>query len=152
MFVGAERFSANVCSGIFTHYKREEDASMTAGKFVEELSRMRAIIDAIRSNGILLCNESFASTYEREGAEIARQLIRALLERGIRVLYVTHLFDLAQGFYTQHTPNALFLCSDRQDDGRRTFKLLEGAPTSISYGQDLYQQIFGVNAAGNGEA
>lgn len=28
MFVGAESFRANVCSGIFTHYKREEDPTL----------------------------------------------------------------------------------------------------------------------------
>jgi DNA mismatch repair ATPase MutS len=54
----------------FTHYKREEDATMTSGKFDEELSRMSEIADEIRPRSLLLCNESFASTNEREGAEI----------------------------------------------------------------------------------
>ena len=48
MFVPAESFSANLCRGLFTHYKREEDASMTSGKFDEELSRMSAIADQFR--------------------------------------------------------------------------------------------------------
>ena len=32
MFVTAESFRANVTRGIFTHFKREEDATMTRGK------------------------------------------------------------------------------------------------------------------------
>ncbi len=39
MFVPAQSFQADVCNGIFTHYKREEDASMESGKLDEELSR-----------------------------------------------------------------------------------------------------------------
>jgi hypothetical protein len=39
MFVPAESFRANVCDGIFTHYKREEDSSMKSGKLDEKLRR-----------------------------------------------------------------------------------------------------------------
>ena len=81
MFVPAEAFRANVCSGIFTHFKREEDATMQSGKLDEELSRMSTIVDAIVPGSIVLLNESFASTNEREGSEIATQIVRALLKR-----------------------------------------------------------------------
>jgi hypothetical protein len=57
----------------FTHYKREEDATMQRGKLDEELGRMSEIADQITPHSILLCNESFASTNEREGSEIAGQ-------------------------------------------------------------------------------
>jgi len=143
MFVPAESFRANVCDGIFTHYKREEDSSMKSGKLDEELSRMSAIVDNMTPNSILLLNESFASTNEREGSEIARQIVRALLETGIKVIYVTHLFDLAQGFYLAKIDAALFLRAERLADGRRTFRLVEGEPLPTSYGEDLYRRIFG---------
>jgi len=38
MFVGAEAFRANVGKGLFTHFIREEDDSMTSGKLDEELA------------------------------------------------------------------------------------------------------------------
>ena len=47
---------------------------------------------------MLLCNESFAATNEREGSQIARQVVDALIEAGVKVVFVTHLFDLADGF------------------------------------------------------
>jgi len=143
MFVPAESFRANVCDGIFTHYKREEDSSMKSGKLDEELSRMSSIVDNMTPNSIVLLNESFASTNEREGSEIARQIVRALLETGIKVIYVTHLFDLAQGFYLAKMDAALFLRAERLADGRRTFRLVEGEPLPTSYGEDLYRRIFG---------
>jgi DNA mismatch repair ATPase MutS len=147
MFVPAESFRANIVVGIFTHYKREEDATMRSGKLDEELSRMSEIADQITPNCILLCNESFASTNEREGSEIARQVVRALIETGIKVFFVTHLFDLAHGFYREQMDSALFLRAERGADGRRTFKLVEGEPLPTSYGEDLYKRIFGSDPA-----
>ena len=142
MFVPAESFCANVCENLFTHYKRKEDASMKSGKLDEELSRMSDIVDNITSNSMLLLNESFAATNEREGSEIAQQIICALLEKRIEVFFVTHLYEFAHGFYSKKMDNALFLRADRQTDGKRTFKLLEGEPLETSYGEDLYHRIF----------
>ena len=143
MFAAAESFAASVSDRIFTHFKREEDATMDKGKLEEELSRMSGIAGDIACGCLLLCNESFASTNEREGSEIARQIVRALLESGVRVFFVTHLFDLAHGFHAEKADSALFLRPERRDDGKRTFRLLAGEPLPTSYGPDLYRQIFG---------
>jgi DNA mismatch repair ATPase MutS len=143
MFVGADAFSANTCAGVFTHFKREEDATMTRGKLEEELHRMSEIADTIRSTSLLLCNESFASTNEREGSEIGRQVVGAMTDAGVKVFYVTHLFDLAHGFYREQLGTALFLRAERRPDGRRTFRLLEGEPLPTSYGPESYRRIFG---------
>lgn len=143
MFVAAESFSANVSDGVFTHYAREEDSTMESGKLDEELSRMSDIADRITANCVLLCNESFAATNEREGSEIARQVVCALIEAGIRVFFVTHLFDLAQGLYLQELETAHFLRAERQRNGHRTFRLVEGEPLPTSYGEDSYRRIFG---------
>ena len=147
MIVGAEAFRAGVCAGVFTHYKREEDDTMESGKLDEELARMSAIADAIRPGCVLLCNESFASTNEREGSEIARQVVRALLEKGIRVVFVTHLYDLAHGFESEGD-RVCFLRAERGDDGTRTFKVRPGPPLSTSFGEDTYRHVFGEAAAG----
>lgn len=142
MFVPAASFCANVCEGLFTHYKRKEDASMKSGKLDEELSRMSEIVEQVRPDALLLFNESFAATNEREGSEIARQIVCALLEKRIQAFFVTHLYEFAHRFYDNHLENALFLRAERQADGRRTFKLLEGEPLQTSFGPDLYRKLF----------
>jgi DNA mismatch repair ATPase MutS len=142
MFVPAEAMHIKICDGVFTHFKREEDAAMQSGKLDEELARMDEIIGHLNPNSVLLCNESFASTNEREGSEIAGHIVRALLDTGIRVYYVTHLFSLAQGLFQEQRDHALFLRADRLGDGRRTFRIVEGAPLPTSYGEDLYRRIF----------
>ena len=141
-FVPAERYRAGVCSTLFTHFRREEGAAMRSGKLDEELSRMSMIVDRLQDGAIVLLNESFAATNEREGSEIARQIVSALLERGVKVLYVTHLYDLAEGFYRAPPGPAVFLRAERLAGGRRTFKLLEGEPLTTSFGADVYRRIF----------
>ncbi len=142
LFVAAESFAAELVTGLFTHYKREEDAAMEHGKFDEELARLSGIVDRLSPHALLLFNESFASTNEREGSEIARQVVDALLEKRIKVFFVTHLYDFARGCYETERDAALFLRAERLPDGARTFRLVEGEPRETSYGEDLYRSVF----------
>ena len=147
MFVPAEAFCADVVDGVLTHFKRQEDAALKSGKFDEELNRMSAIVDHLTPHALVLCNESFAATNEREGSEVARQVVRALIDPHKKVFFVTHLYDFAHSFHERARPDTLFLRADRQPDGRRTFKLIEGGPLRTSFGQDLYDRIFGAPGA-----
>jgi DNA mismatch repair ATPase MutS len=142
MFAPAQAFQANLIDGLFTHFKREEDTTMSSGKLDEELSRMSDIADHITANPMLLFNESFAATNEREGSEIARQIVTALMEKNYKVFFVTHLYEFARRLYESHFERAMFLRAERQPDGTRTFKILEGKPLETSYGEDLYEKIF----------
>lgn len=151
MFVTAESLRANVRDGVFTHFKREEDATLTHGKLGEELARMSAIADHIGPTSLLLCNESFASTNELEGSEIARGVVRAMVESGVKVVFVTHLYDLAHSLHVRHNPADLFLRAERRPDGVRTFRLIPGAPEPTSYGEDSFRRVFGIAPTGGGE-
>jgi hypothetical protein len=142
VFVPAEALTTSVCNGLFTHYKREEDTTMNSGKLDEELARMSSIVDHVNSNAMLLFNESFAATNEREGSEIARQIVSALIEKGIKVFFVTHQYEFARGFATKGMANAIFLRAERDASGQRTFKVKEGEPLPTSFGGDLYKKIF----------
>jgi DNA mismatch repair ATPase MutS len=138
-----ESFQVNACDGVFTHYKREEDETMESGKLDEELSRMSDIADHIGPRCLLLCNESFAATNEREGSQIARQVVDAMLAEHIKVVFVTHMFDLSTSYYEQHLPAALFLRAERGREDARPFRLTEGEPLPTSYGSDSYRKVFG---------
>ena len=122
MFVSAESFSSELCDGVVTHYKREEDAMMESGKWDEELRRMSDIVDKIRPNSLMLLNESFASTNEREGAEIARQIVNALLDKQVKVFFVTHLYHFAHGVLAQKLDRAAL----QVDRGRAIANELRG--------------------------
>jgi DNA mismatch repair ATPase MutS len=142
MFVAAKSLRADICRGLFTHYKREEDVNLKRGKFEEELHRMSEIVNALTPDAMLLFNESFAATNEREGSEVARQIVHALHERRTKIFYVTHLYDFARGVWGEKLDDALFLRAERKADGRRTFRILPGEPLHTSFGTDLYKEIF----------
>jgi MutS domain V len=143
MFVAADTFAAGVGAGVLTHFRREEDAGLERGRLDDELRRMSAIVDDVRPGGLVLLNESFATTNEREGSEIARQVVRALVEGGVRVALVTHLHELAHGLWRDPPAPARFLRAAPERDGVRTYRLDEAEPQPTSHGEDAYRRVFG---------
>ena len=152
MFVCAANYSSAVCPNLQTHFKREEDASLSRGKLEEELERMRSIAGRISAGSVVLFNESFSSTNEREGAMIALDIARAFSEAGIRMVFVTHSNEFASALQQWQTPRGLFLRAERTQDGRRTFKLEKAAPLATSFSADLYNEVFGADGASSGSA
>ena len=143
LFVTAKSYRADVARGIFTHFIREEDSGMTSGRLDDELRRMSAIAGQAGPHALILFNESFAGTNEREGAEIGYQIVRALLEAQIRVFFVTHRYAFADRFHSEHAPATLFLRAGRQPDGRRSYRLTVKDPLPTSFGEDLYCRLGG---------
>ena len=123
---------------------------MRSGKFDEELQRMSEVVDHLSPNSLLLFNESFAATNEREGSEIARQIVCALLERKIKLFFVSHQYTFTSGFHGKEWDNVTFLRAERKEDGTRTFKLVQAEPLRTSYGEDLYNRIFEIKSAPEG--
>jgi hypothetical protein len=72
-------------------------------------------------------------------------VVSALLTQGVKVAYVTHLHSFARGLFDQRRADTLFLRAERLPDGSRTFRVIPGDPEETSYGEDLYEQIFGGN-------
>ena len=143
LFVTAQSYRASVDAGIFTHFTREEDPGMTSGRLDDELRRMSVIAGQLTPHCLVLFNESFAGTNEHEGSEIGYQIIRALLDADVRVLFVTHRFSFADRIRRQRAISSLFLRAERAPDGRRTYKLTVRDPLPTSYGEDLYYQLGG---------
>jgi len=144
--VAASRFSCPTVGQVLTHWTREEDAELRHGKLDEELDRMSGLIDRIRPGDLLLCNESFASTNEAEGSQIALDVTTALVRCGVRVRYVTHMYDFAHAVQDAGL-GAAFLRAPRDAAGGRGYRLEVGAPLPTSYGVDLYDRVFGTSLA-----
>jgi hypothetical protein len=144
LFVTARSYRASLAPGIFTHFTREEDSGMTSGRLDDELRRMSVIAGQLTPHCLVLFNESFAGTNEREGSEIGYQIVRAILDEEIKVFFVTHRFSFADRFRREHAVATLFLRAERcEPDGRRTYKLAVRDPLPTSYGEDVYYQLGG---------
>ncbi len=140
MPVAAAEFTAPIRRVTFTHFKKEEDKYMKSGKLDEELERMSRIADHIRPGDMIIFNEAFAATNEREGSEIMRQVTEALVGHGVEVFSVSHLHAYATAFLGRE--EVQYLRAQRLEDGRRTFSILPGEPLETAFGEDLYKKIF----------
>ncbi|GAB2579233.1 DNA mismatch repair protein MutS [Microlunatus antarcticus] len=139
MFVCGSDWTSSVRSGIFTHFVREEDATMASGRLDDELVRLRRIVVALRPDGLVLLNETLASTNESEAADLGVEAVDGLVAAGVQVVLVTHQYALAAKL--GGGPDRLFLRAGRADDGRRTFQLLPGPPLRTSFADDLYARM-----------
>lgn len=136
MFVCASDWEATARTGVFTHFVREEDDSMASGRLDDELTRLRVVVDALQPGGLVLLNETFASTDEAEAAQLGVEAVDGLAAAGVEVALVTHQYALAAGLAAD--PGRLFLRAGRSEDGTRTFRLLPGAALRTSFAEDLY--------------
>jgi hypothetical protein len=93
-----------------------------------------------QANPLVLFNESFAATNVREGSEIAQQIVSALLEREVMVLFVSHMCEFARSLLDRK--DVLFLRADRDDERARRFRLRAAKPLPTSFGPDLCEAIF----------
>ena len=143
--VTARAFRSGIFPRIFVHFTRREDSAMNSGRLDEELSRMNRIVEQIGDGSLLLLNESFATTTEKEGSVIAYDIVKALTEAGVKILMVTHLLSFARRVYEQEKDDpesgAAFLSAERRPDGTRTFRMIPHAPEMTSFGLDLYEEI-----------
>lgn len=145
LMVAAEQYESGIFPDFFTHFTRREDSEMNSGRLDEELRRMNQIIENIGESSLILLNESFATTTEKEGSVIAYDIIKALNEKGVKILTVTHLLTFAQKVYAESQENpespVEFFSAERKDNGQRTFKMIQLAPQMTSFGLDLYEEI-----------
>lgn len=143
MFVPASFYEGRLYDNILTHFSRREDSSMNSGRLVEEMKRMDRIVDLITPQSLVLLNESFASTTEKEGSQIAENIIQAFYDSGVHVFSVTHLFAFASKMYDKKLSAARFFSAERKEDGTRTFKMIDHEPMETSFGLDLFHEIMG---------
>lgn len=140
-YVPASAYQAPLFPSIHSHFRREEDETLASGKLDEELTRMRALTNEVSPGSLVLSNESFSSTNEREGSQIAEDVLHALAESGVHVVMVTHLYELAESLRTAPV-EVTFLRAQRGDRGERPFRILPGQPKPTSHAMDLYERIF----------
>lgn len=138
LFVPAKAFTSVPFAKIFTHFSREEDSKMESGRLDEELSRMSNIIKEIKPKSLILFNESFVSTNEREGSSIAKEIIDALYDENCYVFFVTHMFELSTILEAKYNDNICFLRASRTRD----FHLNLEKALETSFAMDIYKEIF----------
>jgi hypothetical protein len=90
----AERARISPVDAILTHFPVVE--SRQTGRLEEEAARLRTLFQTVTRYSLVLLNETFSSTTSGEAAYLAQDMLAALRAIGARVVYATHLTELAE--------------------------------------------------------
>ena len=140
IYVPADSFAFWPVDCIYTHFPADEDKTMDLGRLGEECRRFRQIYSDSTKNSLLLLNETFSTTSFEEGYFIAKDAVRAILEKGIRTIYNTHMhklaFELEELNRSYDAVKAVSLIV-KADGGNRSFKIEAAPPEGMSYAGDI---------------
>jgi DNA mismatch repair ATPase MutS len=87
-------------------------------------------------------NETFSTTSFEEGYYIAADAVRAILRRGIRTIYNTHMHKLAyelDGINREGRAKAWSLVSETRD-GKHSFRIRIAPPEGKSFARDIAEK------------
>ena len=139
VYVPADSFEFAPADCIYTHFPADEDQTMDLGRLGEECIRFKEIFTEATDKSLILMNETFSTTSFEEGYYIACDSIKALLTKGARTIYNTHMHKLgldAEEFSKDIKQKASSLVV-KSDGGKRSFKLAIAPPEGSSYAADI---------------
>jgi DNA mismatch repair protein MutS len=132
---------------IYTHYPLEERLDLGTGRFGDEAQRIRAIFERVTGDSLVLFNESLATTNMGESVFLAQNIVRSLREIGARVIFTTHLHDLAAAVERINTDTAgdsivISLVAspqvgDLEDESGYSYRIQARPPLGRSYAENI---------------
>jgi DNA mismatch repair ATPase MutS len=143
IFVPAKSFKYKPVDCIYTHFPADEDKTLDLGRLGEECMRFKEDFNSCTSRSLYLMNESFSTTSFEEGYYIARDSVRALLNKGVRTIYNTHMHKLGYDVdeFNNENPNAkASSLIVKSDNGQRSFKVEVAPPEGMSYARDIAEK------------
>ncbi|CAG7657527.1 hypothetical protein ACFQI7_35135 [Paenibacillus allorhizosphaerae] len=148
LFVPAYSATISPVERIYTHFQNHDNRSSN-GRFGEECERLMKIFSKLTQHSLLLMDETFSSTSAAEATYIAEQVLVGLRAAGCRVIFATHLHDLARNInemnknssYTSRIDSlAAKLVEDSSSPGKRSFKIDRARPEGNSYARDIAEK------------
>ena len=138
--VPADKFRYAPVDSIYTHFPADEDKTLDLGRLGEECKRFRELFIDCTSQSLLLLNETFSTTSFEEGYYIAADAVRALLDKGVRTIYNTHMHKLAKELDLLNNDSRTakaFSLTVLTDGGERSFRIAVAPPEGMSYARDI---------------
>lgn len=112
--------SANIhyFDDLLTHFSVEESIETGRGKLMEELVRLRPMMNGSGKNFVVI-NELFTTAANYDACIMGRRVLQHFIANSCCGIYVTHLSELLEG-----TEHAVGLCAQLNEQGVQTFKIL----------------------------
>ena len=144
IYVPASSFEYKPVDSIFTHFPADEDKTMDLGRLGEECVRFKELYTEATSESLMLLNETFSTTSFEEGYYIACDSVKAILNKGIRTIYNTHMHKLAydadklssEGDYKVKAASLIV----KNEGANRSFKVEVAPPEGMSFAKDIAEK------------
>ncbi|WP_026495532.1 MutS-related protein [Butyrivibrio sp. WCD3002] len=140
IYVTGTNFRYRPVDAIYTHFPADEDKTLDLGRLGEECKRFRSIYTEASENSLILLNETFSTTSFEEGYYIARDCTRALLGKGCRTIYNTHMHKLAYDVEELNKESDRFKAASlivHSEQGVRSYKVSLAPPVGLSFAADI---------------
>ena len=140
VYVPGEYFSYRPVDAIYTHFPADEDKTLDLGRLGEECKRFKEIYEASTKDSLILLNETFSTTSFEEGYFIARDCIKAILEKGVRTIYNTHMHKLAYDIEEINSETFGYRAASLivvNNEGERSYLIRVAPPEGMSYADDI---------------
>ena len=139
--VPAERFVFDPADMVLTHFPADEDKTLDLGRLGEECRRFRELYARSTGKSLILLNETFSTTSFEEGYFIAVDAVKAILERGTRTVYNTHMHKLAMELDSEINTDAgkgkaVSLVAETRD-GKNSFRVKIAPPEGKSFAREI---------------
>ena len=143
IYVPASKFSYVPVDNIFTHFPADEDKTMDLGRLGEECKRFKELYEKATQKSLMLLNETFSTTSFEEGYYIARDCSRAILKKGIRTIYNTHMHKLAIEIDEINSEDSRAKAASlvvKASEGKRLYEVEVAPPKGLSYAKDIAEK------------
>lgn len=110
-----------------THFSVEESAESGRGKLIDELVRLRPIMDDSRDGAFVVINELFTTAANFDAVEMGQRVLRKLISKKCKGIYVTHLSEL-----TEAGTGVVSLIAEVDENNNQTFKIGRSMPVEVN--------------------
>ncbi len=143
IYVPGTKFIYVPVDDIFTHFPADEDKTMDLGRLGEECKRFKEIYESATGQSLMLLNETFSTTSFEEGYYIAMDCSKAILKKGIRTIYNTHMHKLAMEIDAINDDACKAKVASlivKASEGRRLYEVEVAPPKGLSYAKDIAEK------------
>ena len=140
--VPAASFAYKPVDCIYTHFPADEDKTLDLGRLGEECVRFKSLYSECTADSLILLNETFSTTSFEEGFYIAKDSVKAIMKKGSRTIYNTHMHKLAAEIDELNKDSSVKAASliVKNEGGRRSFKVEVAPPAGMSYAKDIAEK------------
>ena len=125
--VPADKACVPYFTDLCTHFSVEESADSGRGKLMDELERLKPIMDDSRDGAFVVINELFTTAANFDAIEMGQRVLRKLISKKCKGIYVTHLGELADT-----GEGVVSLIADVDENNNQTFEIRRSMPVDVN--------------------